>query len=294
MAKTIVCSYSELDSYRQCRLKHQFGYIERWRTETTSPALNRGKLFHQVIEQHYLMLRLQTRGELTDALYKQHVGAIRDLLHNPETGTQSEDQELIEWMYQGYIECYGKDPRWKVLAVEHKVEEYLPTDRGGRSSIKLKGTIDLIVRDMEMGGLWIVDHKTCKNLPKGRELDLDDQFGLYQWLLRKRGNDIRGIWHNAVRTERLKTREMDMPERFKRTPTVRTERELDSIAVEAYQLLREAWTNGQNGRKVARSTNPDTCRWRCDYTEPCLAGRKGADMRAMLSGMGFVQDFERH
>jgi predicted RecB family nuclease len=290
----IVCSYSELDSYRQCQLKHRIGYFERWRVaETTSPALNRGKLFHSVIEEHYLMQRLAQRGELTEARFTEGKQKIIELLHD-ENGNQDEHQERVQWMYDGYLEHYGVDPNWKVIAVEHKLEEFLPTDKGGTSRIKLKGTIDLIVKDREMGGLWIVDHKTCKNLPKGRETDLDDQFGIYQWLLRKRGNDIRGIIYNAVRTEKLKTRDMDSDERFKRIITVRTDRELDSIAVEAYQHLRRAWTDGLAGTPAPRSPNGDTCRWRCDYTEVCLAGRKGTDMRAMLSGMGFQQDFDRH
>lgn len=304
MASTKLVSYSELDSYRQCRLKHQLGYIERWQTEETAEALSRGKMFHAVLEQHYLAARakqmLAAATEAQDLVeYNAFIeacgGRMKELLYDTEKGTQSNMQGLVEWMYLGYLDHYGVDPDWKIVAVEHRLEHWLPTEKGTRSSFKMKGTIDLIVRDMTAGGgLWIVDHKTCKNLPKGRETDLDDQFAIYEWLLRQRGNDIRGVIYNAVRTEKLKTRKMDAKERFKRIHTVRTATELETVAREAYIQLRQAWREGIDRRFVPRSPNGDTCRWKCNFTEQCLAGRKGADMRDMLARTGFVQNWERH
>jgi hypothetical protein len=326
-----------LDSLRQCRFKHRLGYVERWRPEEEAETLSRGRMFHRVMEEHYLMVRAQQRGE-TDRVVcvycgeefdgpveakcsrfeekskKQHeflpvvdarIQRIKDLLCDPETGETTEMQGLVRWMYDGYLHHYGVDADWQVVKVEHRVEEWMPTDKGTRSSFKMKGTIDLIVRDMSAGGgLWIVDHKTCKNLPKGREHDLDDQFAIYQWLLRQRGNDIRGIIYNSVRTERLKTREMEPSERFKRQMTVRSETELNTVVGEAY----EHFVIGYRGVQQAasgeaptelppippRNPDPDRCRWRCPFTEPCLASRKGKSHQLLLPEMGYRQDFDRH
>lgn len=308
--KTRVVSFSELDSLRQCRMKHRLGYLERWKPASEAETLSRGRLFHEIMEAHYLRVK-ESEGFGVDAaaLYA-HVGPH---LYDSHTGRQSDQQALVEWMYRGYVDHYKLDYDWEIVAVEHPFEVWLPTSIGRRSSFRFKGKIDVVVRDSSTGGgLWLVDHKTCKNLPKGKELDLDDQFALYLWGMRERGNDVRGVIYNAVRTERLKTREMAPKERFKREYTVRTQTELDTIAKEAYEQFAEAYRGvtqidsedvstmgvdeGSIGgrRDPARSPNTDSCRWRCPFTEPCLAGRKGADMRRMMAEIGFKQDFQRH
>jgi hypothetical protein len=286
-------SFSELSAYRHCALKHQLGYIERWRTEETSEALSRGKLFHSVMENHYRAIQAKQQG--WDEAIEGYGRALRELLYDSHTGQQTEEQALVEWMYRGHSDHWSDDARrWRILGVEHKLEDWLPTRKGTRSYIRMKGTIDLIVRDHEMGGMWIVDHKTCANLPKGRETDLDDQFAIYQWLLTQQGHDIRGIIYNAVRTKKLKTRDMEPDERFKRIPTIRTVEEIREVAIEAYEHMRKAWSEGTDQKPVPRSPDGDLCRWKCNVTEACLMGRKGGDMRKYLSDIGFVQDFERH
>src|SRR4029450_6498058 len=114
---------------------------------------------------------------------------------------------------------YQLDEGWKVRGIEVPFSIWLPTERGTRSTYRLKGRIDLLVQAEQLGtGLWIVDHKTCKDLPTEKDLDLDDQMGLYTYLLRRRGLDIRGVIYNALRTQRL-VRPMAMGERFSRTIT---------------------------------------------------------------------------
>jgi hypothetical protein len=231
-----------------------------------------------------------TSEELIELRYQ-----VRSLLADEYTGEQTETQEIVEWMAKGYQAHYGVDEDWEIVEVEQKVEEWLPTLTGGRSSFRLKGTLDIVVRDRSAGnGLWIVDYKTGKNLPKDKEIALDDQFALYQWLKMRQGMDIRGIIYQAVRTERLKTREMAPDERFKRIYTTRTQTELDTIVEEAYRQFRDAYKPRHDGRDAPRSPNNEWCRWRCSFTEPCLAARRGADLRQSLEDHGFVIDLTRH
>lgn len=285
MAKTKVVSYSELDTYRQCPHKHQLAYLEMWQTDDIAEALSRGTLFHKCLELHYEGLRRAQRGDEGSAAEVLHP-QIRDLLREPGGG-QTEAQELMEWMLTGYLEEYGNDPDWEVVAIEHPVEAWLPTEKGTRSSFKLVGTIDLVVRDRSAGGgLWIVDHKTCKNLPKGKDLDLEDQVGIYAYLLKQKGADIRGAIYNHVRTQKLKSREMASDERFKRTLTVRSDQELRTMALEALDAFRDAY-RPRHERDARRHPDSERCGWKCGFTEACLAGRKGGDERAMLEDLGF-------
>jgi len=283
---THVVSYSQLDATRQCRLKAHLQYQERWRPETVSAALSRGKLFHAVMEAHYSAKALT----LDSIGVSQAVGPY-DVLAAAE---DNEETDLVRWMYDGYIERYEDDSQWEIQAVEKRVEDWLRAPNGRRSAFKLKGFVDLLVRDHSAGGgLWIVDHKSARELPKQKALDFDDQFGLYIWLLRKQGLDVRGCIYNACRTNRLK-RDMTLDERFRREYTVRTDTELETMAAEALATFQNAYRGTKTDTLPPRSPDPDRCGWRCPFTESCLMSRKGRDIRELLVETGFTQNQERH
>ena len=202
----------------------------------------------------------------------------------------SEHSDLIGWMYNGHLEKWGLDTDWKILAVEHAPVMWLPTLRGTRSMFRIKMKLDLIV--LWNGKIWIVDHKSGKDLPTKKMLDLEDQFGLYEWGLAKMGRRVFGTIHSANRTQRNQS-PMMLDERLSRTYMSRTKVELDRIAKEAYIDLREAWRRPV-GPETPRHTNSDTCRWRCDFTEQCLQSRKGTDATQLFLDVGFVQNRDRH
>lgn len=285
--RTKLVSFSELDAFRQCPYKHHLGYRERWQADETAPALSRGKLFHEVMEFHYN--RIQQGMKVPGVAQEM---AVSGLLFDAETADATPEQDLVAWIYKGYVEHYSSRDRWDILGVEVPVEDWLPNERGNRSTFRLKGKVDLLVFDKETQGIWVIDHKTCKNLPKGREVDFDDQMAVYIYLLRLRGYDIRGAVFNFCRTEKLKSREMDVDERFKRVLTVRTDEELRIIALEVLKTFQDAYRPREG--LPPRHPNTDTCRWRCPFTEPCLGARKGLDRVKMLQDHGFAQDFTRH
>lgn len=288
-------SWSQIDTARQCPLKYQLSYVERWEPAKTALPLARGTAWHSMLAAHYgAIQRAQlagtrpNRSEVVDA-------AVGQLL---EADVDEETRDLLEWMYAGYIDAYGLDDQWKVLAIEHRAVCALPTPTGRRSNLQLKMFIDLVVRDRSLatrkdpgGKIILVDHKTCKTLPTDRELDLDDQFGLYTWGMRQLGRPVFQNLHNACRTQRNKG-PMALDARFLRTPSYRTDVELDTLAREAYQTQRAADREGREAAKygvdMPRHTDPDKCRWRCPYVDPCLSGRKGVDMRQHLVDKGFT------
>src|SRR3954462_2769935 len=125
-----IVSHSEIDTYRQCRLKHQLAYVEKWRTDETADALARGTLFHSVMEGHYKKIKEVGREDLEAIdLWM----AIRHLLYDPDTGEQSEMQALVEWMYRGYIDHYTLDPEWEIIDVERPITYPLYWPDGGES-----------------------------------------------------------------------------------------------------------------------------------------------------------------
>jgi RecB family exonuclease len=285
MARSITVSYSELDTARQCGFKHKKLYLERWhkpKDETT--AAGRGTLWHQTLAAHYTAIK---DGEDAELAAKRELAAIRS------KGTDPDVCDLIEWMYEGHLEQWGHDQQWDILEVEHRFEVPLLNANGNRTRFKLKGYIDLVVRDRETDRVWVVDHKSCGNLPKRLELDMDDQFGLYLWALGQLGMRPMGSIHSSARTKRNKVKPQPLNERFDRYYMARTPRELRTIALEALDTAR--WAHSKLNPHE-RSPRPDTCSWRCDLTESCLIARKNGEERGdrFLDDTGWTPGAPRH
>lgn len=272
-----VVTYSELDCYRQCPLKHRWAYKEQWaKTPKVGSALSRGTLWHNVLESHYEMIR---RGlKHTDALME---FALDHYLVD-ETGGQDEDQALVEWMYDGYIDHYGLDPEWEILATEAAGQ--VPLGDG----YHLRFKIDMLVR--QRGKIWLVDHKSARDFTRQAEIDIDDQFGLYTWALRRIGIPVFGFIRSDARTQRNKG-PMTPEQRFRRVPTYRTDPELANIAKDALATATAAWGGGT---PVHSSPAPDRCAWRCDFLETHLLTRKGLPEEETLRGFGFRKNETKH
>lgn len=280
-----VGSNSEIDAFRQCPKKHEWSYKGCWLPPEVSPALAKGSLWHLVQEEHWKYLWVCQQEKTKPDAQTLHK-LIIPILYNERGNYRGEHSELIEWMYEGYLQKWGIDTEWKILGVEHAFEFWLPTPRGTRSNYKIRMKLDLIVQTYKDNHIWLVDHKSGKDLPTDKMLELDTQFGLYTWGLRKAGKKVFGQIHDAARTQRNKS-PMLLDDRFRRTMMYRTDEQLDKLAVDAYRSMRRAW--GVQEGDAERAFNPDTCRWRCDFTEPCLlcTKRKDPDEAEILKGFGF-------
>ena len=293
MTDPIVVSYSELDTFRQCPLKHHLGYKLRYRKPNVEgSALSRGSLWHEVLEIHYRELAARQSTRALSRAKKQVARHLTD----PVTGERTEQQELIWWMYLGHVEAYGADEQWEILEVEYPFEVGLVEAEGDKPEIRFKGKMDLLVRDRATGKVWIVDHKSGAELPSAKVIDIDDQFGLYLAATRTLGIAATGTIHSAARTRQLvgdKTGDKPTPldKRFLRTISMRTDVELDNILMDARRAAIAAYSQTD---APYSSPNPDQCRWRCDFLEAHMLMRKGVKPTVALSSFGFEQDYTRH
>ena len=282
----IVVTYSELDTFRQCPLKHDWSYRKKWRREPEEGSpLKKGSLWHSVMESHYLLVQ---RGETDLDHLRQFM--LQHLLTD-QYGQQSPDQELIEWMYDGYLECYGVDSDWEPVLIEQAGEVPLRDAIGRRGRYFLRFKIDLVWRERSTGRLWLVDHKTASSFSRETEIELDDQFRLYTWALRESGVPIFGIIRSDARTKRNKT-PMTLDQRFRRTQTFCTEEEGRRVAEDAMRAARAAYSAHL---PVYASAAPDRCTWRCDFLQAHLAYRRGiSDEETILRDFGFKQVPSKH
>lgn len=304
-AEPIIVSYSELDTFRQCPLKHHLGYVMRW-TKPPKPdsALAKGSLYHMVMEVHYKAIKeeqdrvnkagripLDQEKPLLDHIYND---LVRPILWDPIRGEfYSDVHDLIDWMYRGYVENYGVDRGLRIVAIEHQIVTPLRDERGRKTRYHLKAKIDWLARDRTTGGLWVIDHKSGQNLPTQMDLEIDDQFGLYTWAMREVGRPVLGSIHSANRTQRNKSF-MPLDTRMSRTYLNRSEQEITNIALDAYFTARAA--HPPKGQQPARYSSPDprSCGWKCDFKEPHLLMRKGRKPQEVMTEYGFRIDRTRH
>jgi len=308
----LVISYSELDTYRQCPLKWFIAYKNRWTVEErdADSPLAKGSLWHAVMEAHYGVIRAWQLAHGGVAVALKDEGAVLKLARESvipllweTTGAQTENQTLIQWMYEGYVERYGADRQWLILEVEYQLAEYLPAPEGGDSEFILKGKLDLIVMDVSTGKIWVIDHKSGANLPSQMDLEIDDQFGLYTWLMQHKGLKIMGAIHSATRTTRNKAdfddyvgnlKAQTLEQRMHRTYLNRGDVETLNIANDAFAVAVNAYPPKGMELPMYSSPDPRQCGWKCDMKEVHLLARAGRPLVMALKERGFVQDFRRH
>lgn len=124
-----------------------------------------------------------------------------------------EAEELGLIMLNGYLEKYGHDENWDVIAPEQVFAVIIP-DGYGEPLIELNGTFDGVYRDLADGNIKLMEHKTAKAISLDH-LSLDDQVGTY-WAvaahrLREEGligkrEVITGITYNVLRKAKPDTR----------------------------------------------------------------------------------------
>lgn len=304
-----VLSYSEISTYRRDPLLHHMLYVERWqKPNREGTALSRGSLWHKVLESHYRRLAYLQRedGVVTDSPeYRADLLDTVTPLFSGDVSGQTEDEELIEWMYRGYLDLYGVDEQWEVLDVEKKFEEQLPMPDGSPSPYWLKGRLDLVVRDRSNGKVWVVDHKTGRSFPQLSELELMDQFAVYVWLVKRAGLPVIGAVHNSCRTQRNradypgytgKLKPQQLTDRFVRNPINHSDDALESIVDDFVAVAINAYPEdvGLDRLPLYSSPIPNRFGYEPDYLRAFLAARDGADFQQQLELGGYTQNFTRH
>lgn len=306
MPEPIIVSYSELDTYRQCPLKHAILYGQRWtKPPKADSALTKGSLYHAVMEEHMRVIKTfqddnQAKngsnrikpGQVKQVLETARA-AVEHLLRDPVSGEQNDVQNLIEWMYEGWVDNYGINEDWRILGIEHQIITPLRNEQGRRTRYHLKAKIDLVIMDRSIGGKFVVDHKSGANLPTDMDLSIDDQFGLYTWAMREVGHKITGTIHAANRTQRNKA-PMTFEQRMSLTYLNRDETELTNLALDAYRTAWNAHPPKGSGPKLYSSPDPRTCGWKCDIKEPHLLMRRGRKISEVMPEYGFKIDKTRH
>lgn len=294
-------SYSEISAARHCLLKWKLSYIERFSRGIVVGPRALGTAWHEIMADHFRALKqvqqeyaaldmapsVGSRWTYTEANAQAVSGAAMEAIGR--VADDSEQADLLLWMYQNFRAVWGLTPDWTVLATEFGTTGWLPNEDGSPSAFQCKVFVDLVVYDQIRDGVVIIDHKSGKRAPTGNLQDMNDQFGLYTWVLRQLGRNVIGsmmIWTRTQRTVKPKpARECTMGVR-----TERTEAELDELARDAVRMMTVAYSLLGSGVEPPSSPDPELCQRLCDYTSAHIASRKGfAELRPYLIDTGFQQ-----
>jgi Zierdtviridae exonuclease len=216
--------------------------------------------------------------------------------------------ELGVAMLEQYVDFYGKDSDWYVIAVEEPFS--VKITREGRPVGVFKSRWDGVIR--WRGHTYLLEHKTASQIVTAY-LELDDQGGSYlavaTQVLRARGvlkprEHIEGIVYNFLRKSMPDTRERDEdgmylnkngsiskrqpPDPFVRVLVERNESEmrtqLERIADEVTVM------NAMRDGTLPVFKTPGKDCPRCPFWTPCVLHEQGSDAYREILKQHFVQE----
>lgn len=113
--------------------------------------------------------------------------------------------ELGIAMLEQYVDYYGKDPQWSIIAVERPFAITITRDR--KPVAVFKSRWDGVLRSLEDGKVYLLEHKTASQIMTAY-LEIDDQGGSYLAVasrvlhaegVLKPNEEIAGIIYNFLR-----------------------------------------------------------------------------------------------
>jgi hypothetical protein len=207
---------SERRSLKGCAQQWYWSQVEGLVPKRAANPLWFGTAIHEALAQWY---RLGTeRGPLPqDTFLKVLAGDKSMIVTNDDDEAEYVDARTMGHdMLKRYVEKYGRDENWEVLAVEQTLKIVLSRPEmkifgrlrpAAKRWIRYVMTFDGVYRDRTTKEIWLMEHKSAAGI-RVDHLPLDDQAGSYwafaEKLLRKRGiigpdDHIAGIMYNFLR-----------------------------------------------------------------------------------------------
>jgi hypothetical protein len=174
----IYLSVSQRTAYKKCRWQWSWRYKRKLEPKTAHPALRFGKLAHTALEHLYPegVKRGPHPAETFEKAYEAELRTQMKMGFRDDDGKWQEAGELGVAMMNGYVNLYGNDSEWKVLATEHEFEQ--PIYHNGEIIAYAIGVLDGVWQHRSTKEVIIADHKAVASIGT-KHLLLDDQAGQY-------------------------------------------------------------------------------------------------------------------
>lgn len=307
MGRTIIfLRTSERSSYKRCRFAWDLAYNQELKPKRSSPPLRFGSLVHAAMEERYILGK--KRGEhpalAFERLYEEELKEQEKFGFKDEDGTWHDALALGVDMLEHFVDVYGDDDEWEVLATECAFQ--VPVKTTKTYQLVYVGQIDGVWRNRRTKDIYLKDWKTTKSISATNTnyLTLDDQPAAY-WTfgpeyLRmtgylKKTQKLRGIHftylRKAMRDERPRNAHGECLNKdgsvsknqpapyFKNVPTHRTEAEMDSTWNRVQAEAREMRLVREGKLDILKSPGAMNCAM-CGYRDVCELHESGQDWEA--------------
>jgi PD-(D/E)XK nuclease superfamily len=212
-------------------------------------------------------------------------------------------------MLEGYVDKYGKDEHWHIIAVETVFR--VRVVREGKPVAIFRSAWDGVFRDLRDGEIWVLENKSAKAI-QTNYLEHDNQGGSYfavaSAVLRSRGilgpdEKIAGVMYNFLRKSLKDDRPQNEtgaylnmdgsvskkqpPPRFVRFPIDRSPGEVEG---QMTRMANEVFVmNGVRSGAIPLLKNKTRdCTW-CEFSGPCKADDRGSPAYQALLDQHYVQ-----
>lgn len=190
-----VVSQSMAKTFKRCPLQFKYKYLDQLSPRVVSKPLTRGKWFHSLLEEFYSPADDPNADRVGWEETHRRMSRKFSGLFDEEKEELGDLPTEMKALMESYLWHYQNDESWTVHEVEKTIEVPLPF----LSGVNLKLRLDMLVEDEY--GLWIVDHKTHKTIPKTTDRLLDIQSPLYVWAARQADIPVSGFKWNYIRTK---------------------------------------------------------------------------------------------
>jgi hypothetical protein len=306
---------SSLSVIQECLRKAQYSLLEKWKSETESPATVFGSAVHKAMEIFYsapaeeremipleeLEIIAATRPErdwakeplLSHAVYE-FAKRAEVLSVLPDTDKRS----LVNgaWILHHYFKSYLNDPYVAYSDAEGPFIERFFTHRIYEDQsliIDIFGTIDFAFRNVQTGNILLGDHKTTSSLGFGGSSYFDRDRPNHQYTMymlgakRVFGLETEEFLVNALEIKaRPKTARGQGPS-FPRQITTRTEEDFEELLPVVIDGVKRYLDATQTGNFPLGPVLACNAYGKCNYKEVCSAPRS---LRNNVLKSKFYQD----
>lgn len=299
-------SASARAGFKRCRYAWHFRYMEKLEPKHTAAPLRFGTLIHTALEHYYIVgvKRGPHPARVFEKAYEKEFGEARALGFKDDDGKWHDALSLGVDMLEHYVDHYGKDDAWEVIASEQMFRQPVYDAAGKQVGVYI-GVLDIIMRERSSGNIWIWDHKSAKSIDTSY-LAMDDQSSGY-WTygpdflreagILKPGQDLTGIQFNFLRKAKRDERQKNErgqylnldgtvsmkqpPEFFKRHPSFRGEAERQHTRERIVAELAEIAMVKKGVLAMLKTPDKMNCKF-CDVRDICELHEVGADWAEMM------------
>ena len=177
-----ISTHSMLKTFRRCPKQAEFKYVHRLKPKRLGSPLKRGTWVHALLEAHH-------KGQDWRKVHAHYSNQFANLF-DEEKDFYGDMPTEIGRIMESYMWHYKNDP-WNWIDAEFQLEAEFP------DGTIYRGKVDALIENEF--GLWLVDNKTHKTLPKMNFRLLDAQSALYIWAARENGIKVQGFIWNYIR-----------------------------------------------------------------------------------------------